>query len=149
MKKITVIALVFVAMASSAFAQEITPSYRATVKKMMEVGGTQATFKSAIKQMFEMFKQQKGNVPDNIWADLEAEISKTSVDDLVEMLTPVYAKHLTEADLQKVIEFYQTPAGKKYADKAPLLTQESMQVGQQWGMKVAQKFQEKLKEKGY
>jgi hypothetical protein len=80
---------------------------------------------------------------------LEKEFLKTSLDDLVDMLVPVYSKHLTLDDLQKIIDFYQTPAGKKYAEKTPLIMQESMQIGQQWGMKIGQKFQEKLQEKGY
>jgi hypothetical protein len=50
---------------------------------------------------------------------------------------------------EKIIEFYQTPVGKKYAEKTPLIMQESMQVGQQWGMKIGQEFQNKLQEQGY
>ena len=71
------------------------------------------------------------------------------MDELADMLAPVYEKHMTENDLKKIIEFYQTPVGKKYAEKTPLITQESMQVGQQWGMRIGQKVMERLKEKGY
>lgn len=129
------------------FAQ--TDNYKASLKKMLEAGGTEATFKVAIKQMFEMFKKQYPNIPDNVWADFEKEFSQTSMNDLVDMLAPVYEKHMTQADLDNISQFFQTPIGKKYAASSPLIMQESMQVGQQWGMKVAQKFQERLKEKGY
>ena len=96
-----------------------------------------------------MFKEQKSAVPDSVWTAFEVEFSKTSMDELVTMLVPVYQKHLTENDLQGMIEFYQTPVGKKYAQKTPLIMQESMQVGQQWGMKVGEAFDEKLRAKGY
>lgn len=122
--------------------------YRATLKKMFEVSGTQEAYKSAVRQMFVMFKQNK-NVPEEIWADLEKEFLLASMDELVDMLTPVYEKHLTNADLKKVIEFYQTPIGVKFAQKSPAIMQESMQVGQQWGMKIGESFQQKLKDKGY
>lgn len=96
-----------------------------------------------------MVKQGNPNVPTTIWNDFEQEMLNTSLDDLVEMLVPVYQKHLSQEDLNSLIAFYQTPAGKKYAEKTPLIMQESMQVGQQWGMQIAQKIQQKLSEKGY
>jgi len=65
------------------------------------------------------------------------------------MLVPVYQKHLSESDLKNVIAFYQSPAGKKFAEQTPIITTESMQVGQQWGLKIAQQFMEKIKAKGY
>lgn len=122
--------------------------YKTTLKKMFEVSGSEETYKSAIKQMFIMLKQNQ-NVPDEIWNGLEQEFLQTSMNDLVDMLTPVYEKHLTKNDLQKLIEFYQSPIGAKFAQKTPMIMQESMQVGQQWGMKVGEQFQMKLKEKGY
>ena len=94
-------------------------------------------------------KEQFSDVPEETWNDLEKEFLKTSIDDLVDMLVPVYSRHLTLDDLQKIIEFYQTPVGQKYAEKTPLIMQESMQIGQQWGMKIGQEFQNILQEEGY
>ena len=56
---------------------------------------------------------------------------------------------MTENDLTKTIEFFETPIGKKYVEKTPFILQESMQVGQQWGAKIAKKIELRLKEKGY
>lgn len=147
MRIVLIITTILCSSLTTCFAQ--TDNYKASLKKMLEAGGTEATFKVAIKQMFDMFKKQYTNVPENVWTDFEKEFSQTSMDDLVDMLAPVYEKHMTQADLDKISEFFQTPIGKKYATSSPLIMQESMQVGQQWGMKVAQKFQESLKEKGY
>lgn len=128
---------------------QISDSYKANVKKMLHLAGSEATFSASIKQMFIMFKQQQTNVPEEVWTEFEKEFTQTSMDELVEMLIPVYHNHLTEADVKKMIEFYETPVGKKFAEKTPLITQESMQVGQQWGLKLGQQFMEKLKAKGY
>jgi hypothetical protein len=148
MKKLIVVFSMVALSLSAAFGQG-DPQYKISLNKMLEVGGSEESFKVVMKQMFDMLKQQKTNVPDNVWADFEKEFSKTSIDDLVDLLIPVYQKHMTIADLQKIIEFYQTPVGKKYAEKTPMIMQESMQVGQQWGMDMGQKFQEKLQQKGY
>ena len=147
MKKVSLLLVLFVICVPS-FAQSKN-SYPATLKKMLQVAGTEATFSVAIKQMIGMFKEQKTEVPDSIWNAFEAEFANTSMDELVTMLVPVYEKHLSEHDLQEMIAFYQTPVGKKYAEKSPFLIQESMQVGQEWGMKVGTAFQEKLRAKGY
>lgn len=99
--------------------------------------------------MLNMQKQQHPNVSTEIWIELEKEFFKTSMDDLVTMLVPVYKKHMTKTDLVGLIKFYKSPVGKKFAEKTPLITQESIQVGQQWGMKIGQAFQAKMKAKGY
>ena len=64
------------------------------------------------------------------------------------MLASVYQKYMTQVDLEEMIIFYQTPVGKKYAKNLSMIMQESMEVGQQWGMKIGQEIAYKLKEKG-
>lgn len=116
---------------------------------MFKVSGTEESFQSAIKQMFVIFKQQSPNVKSSVWEEYEKEFSNTSIIDIVEMLVPVYKKYMTQEDLEEMVKFYQTPVGQKYAKNTPLITQESMQIGQQWGMKLGQEITKKLKEKGY
>jgi len=116
---------------------------------MFEVSGTEGSYQAAIKQMFSMFKQQYSNVEVEIWTDLEKEFSKTSLNELTKMLVPVYSKYMTLEDLNELIKFYNTPTGKKYAKSTPLIMQESMQIGQQWGMKIGQDFEKKMKDRGY
>lgn len=121
--------------------------YDKTLKKMFEVSGSEETYKAVIDQMFSMFQQQYANADAEMWNDLKKEITKTSLKDLTKMLTPVYSKYLTQEDLEALIAFYESPAGKKYAKNTPLITQESMQVGQTWGMEIGQKIAEKMQEK--
>jgi hypothetical protein len=133
---------------SFSFGQD-TSDYKKALQTMFEVSGSEGAYQAAITQMFSMFKQQYANVDEQTWGELEAEFNESSILDLVDSLVPVYQKHLTLHDLNELIEFYQTPIGKKYASKTPMLTQESMQVGQQWGMKIGQDFAKKMQEKGY
>lgn len=46
---------------------------------------------------------------------LHTKQEKPEIDDLTKMLTPVYAKYLTLADLKELIESYKSPIGKKLA----------------------------------
>jgi hypothetical protein len=106
-------------------------------------------FSAAIKQTLVMYKSQKTNLPSEVWDELGEEFLQTSMTDLVKMFVPVYKKHLTLADLEGLIKFYKSSVGQKFAKKAPMITQESMQVGQQWGMAIGEKFANKMKERGY
>ena len=111
--------------------------YVVALKKMIVVSGSDATFRLLIPQMFAMMQQQLPNVPAEFWSEAEKEMTKTLVDDLAEMLAPIYYKRLTLSDLQEITKFYESPVS------------ESMAVGQQWGMKIATKVEEALKAKGY
>jgi hypothetical protein len=147
MKRIAVVCLIIsFATVLSARPDE---NYKTTLKKLFRVSHTEETFDAAIKQMFKLYREQQSDIPAEIWTDFEKEMSKTSMDDLVDMLVPVYSKHLTIDDLNELIRFYESPVGRKYAEKNPLIMQESMQVGQEWGQKIGEEFAKKLKEKGY
>ena len=124
-------------------------SYKETLKEMLVISGSEETFKVAITQMVAMYRQQSSSVPVEVWDEVEKEFKKTSMDDLVDMLVPVYQKHLTLSDIQGIISFYKSPVGKKYAKQTPSIMQESMQVGAKWGAQLGGKIQDTLKEKGY
>ena len=148
MKKFFLIFAFSIAISPLSFGQTDS-DYTKTVKELFKVSGTEESFQAAIKQTFVMFKQQYPNVESGVWEEFEKDFSSTTIDELAEMLIPVYKKYMTKHDLRKLIKFYQTPVGKKYAKNNPFIMQESMQIGQQWGMKLGQEFTNKLKEKGY
>ena len=124
-------------------------AYSKTLKQMFTVSGAEGSYKAVINQFTTMFRQKYPDVDSQIWDDFEAEFSKASMDELAEMLVPTYKKYMTIDDLKELIRFYETPVGKKYAKNMPNIMQESMQVGQEWGMKIGQQLEAKMKEKGY
>ena len=148
MTKIFTVLSFLVLLTFSSFGQ-IDRKYSKTLKKMFEVSGTEESYQMAIKQMVTMFKQEHTEVNSDIWDELEEEFLKTSINDLTEMLVPVYSKYLTKEDLEELIEFYQSPVGKKFSENTPLIMQESMVIGQEWGRKMGEDFVEKMKKKGY
>lgn len=124
-------------------------TYEVALKEMFMLSGAEETFKTGIIEMFNLYKGNYSDVPYEVWNELETELLQTSMDDFVEMLVPVYQNHFTKEDLYQLIEFYKTPIGKKYSENAPYIMKESMLVGQEWGKKLAEKFSQKMKEKGY
>ena len=96
-----------------------------------------------------MYKQQKSNVPDDVWKEIEDDLATNSLKELTTMLTPIYKQHLSLEDINGAIAFYNTPVGKKLTEKTPLISAQSMQIGQQWGMGLGAKITSLLKAKGY
>jgi len=50
------------------------------------------------------------------------------VDELLDLMVPVYQKHFTKADIDAMIAFYSTPTGEKILRDMPAIMQESMQA---------------------
>ena len=149
MRKLLVFICISAFMAGAAFAQSTTSSYQEKLGTMMKMQGSEETYKVVISQMLGQFQTMNAEVPAEVWAEMENEFMKASLDELVALLVPVYQKHLTEADLDGIIDFYNSEVGKKLASATPAITQESMVVGQTWGMKIGQIVADKLAEKGY
>lgn len=146
--KVSIVTLFFVLYTLVSFGQE-NSSYRSSLMKLIQISGSELAYKGAVSQMISMFKQQQSNVPEEFWNELSAEMNRDVTNQLLNLLVPVYQKHLTEQDILGVVAFYKTPVGKKFAEKTPLITQESMTAGQEWGKEIGLKIVQKLKEKGY
>ncbi len=98
------------------------------------------------QNMLTSFKQSFPNVPEEFWTNFMKEVNPEM---LITMIIPIYDKYYTEEDIKKMIEFYQSPVGKKVISTLPQVMQESMQVGQNWGKEIGKKVHNNLKEKGY
>ena len=144
MKKVLFTSLLLIALSTLCFGQS-DKQYRETLQKMLKVSNVEGGYRASLNPMITMFKQQYPD-DDEFWKEFEKELS-VSLEELLELLVPVYKKYLTIEDLKGMIKFYETPVGRKYAQKSPLIVQESMQVGQQWGMKMGKKIKEKIKQR--
>ena len=111
-----------------------------SVKQLMQKTGAGELGIQAMKQMLPALKNIIPDAPESFWTDYMA---KFNPEDLVEMTVPIYQKYLTEEEVQALNAFYDTPAGKKLIKVQPLIMQESMMAGQQWGQTVAQDVMQK------
>jgi hypothetical protein len=128
---------------------QVDQSYSNKVKRLMEVSGGKDSYDAAILQMFTMFSQQYPDVPESFWSEFKVEFMNISTEELVTLISPVYARHLTPKDLDDIIAFYQSPAGKKLSSSQGAITAESMILGQDLGAILGEKVLKKLEEKGY
>jgi uncharacterized protein len=116
------------------------------IKTLLAVTGSGKLGVQVVQNMLTSFKQSFPNVPEEFWNDFMKEVNPEV---LTTMIVPIYDKYYTQEDIKKMIEFYQTPLGKKLILTMPQIMQESMQVGQTWGKEIGEKVYNNLKEKGY
>lgn len=147
MKKIVLLFALSLLTATVSFSQD-KAIYRESFKKMMIANGSEQTFKVAIDQMISSYKAQRPDIKQELWDGLGESFHKIGIEELLDLLLPVYQKNLSLEDIDNMTAFYQTPTGKRFAEKTPAITQESMQAGQVWGRKIGEEFAKKLAEKG-
>ena len=122
MKKL-VLGVVFLLATQLTFAQD---SFKADIKKYMELSGQMKTFEMLTKQLTD-------NVPDAKKADFKKELD-ASVSVLQDKMADMYTTEFTHEDVKQMIKFYESPVGKKLSEKSEVLFEKGQAVGEEWGM---------------
>ncbi len=141
MKKYVALAIVGLLFTMPLFAEPAKPE---SIRLMMKKTGAVNIGEEMMKHMLPSLKQLSPNAPESFWKEIMTEMDMS---DAIELLVPIYQKHLTEQDVQAINRFYDTDAGKRLIKANPKIMEESMAVGQKWGREVAEKVIKKLKEK--
>lgn len=119
----------------------IDPAFEADIRKLLEMTGSAALGQQVMDQMLSSFQTSMPGMDPTFWADLKKEMD---ANELVELIVPIYARHLTHDDVKQLIGFYDSPVGRKLISTQPAITAESMQVGQQWGQEVGMRVMTKI-----
>ena len=104
-------------------------------------------------QITAVIKKVQPSIPDSVITILDEEMKRlveeamTEKSGLVEALCGIYDKYYTHDEIKKLIEFYQTPVGKKTVAVLPSIMQESITAGQAWGQATAPILLERLKKR--
>jgi uncharacterized protein len=102
---------------------------------------------STIENSISAQRTANPRVPAVFWDRFLAE-TRNRRGEFEAMVVPVYDRHYSSAELRQLIAFYQSPIGQKVIAELPAVTQESMDAGRQWGMKVGTSIAEQLKSEG-
>ena len=114
-------------------------------RELMKVSGSAELGDQVLDQIMMLIKPLAPEISDEFWEAFRKEVN---TDDLIELVVPIYAKHLSIEEMKGVVAFYQTPAGKALASKQGVIAQESMVAGQAWGEKLGEKILNSIKEEG-
>lgn len=113
-------------------ARKVDPATAAAARRLLTVTGAA---KLALNSMETMINAQRGTspqIPQGFWDAFIAHARRDTTQ-LLELLVPIYATHLTRDEIEQLIRFYESPIGKRLTAVQPLISQESMVAGQAWG----------------
>ena len=116
------------------------------VRQLLVLTGAGNLGVQVIDGLMGNMKQALPNVPAEFWTEFRKSVKPSEMIDLV---VPIYAKHLEESDIDELIRFYGSPTGKRFVAQQPLILQDSMMAGQKWGEALAQRALDTLQKKGY
>lgn len=93
--------------------------------------------------------QRRSNpgIPAVFWDRFIAE-ARARRGEFVEMIAVVYERHFTSEEIRELLDFYDTPLGRKLLVAQPAIAQESSEAGQLWGQRVGAEIVAQLAAEG-
>jgi hypothetical protein len=103
-------------------------AFAASVQVLLREAGTLAEAKTAMTDMLERLRRGPAadTVPSSFWGKAQARLTDENA--LLELWTPAYMHHLTEAQVHELIDFYRSPLGRRYVQAMPAIRAESLQA---------------------
>ena len=142
MKKIGFALLVAILIPGFSYGQ----SKNEDIVKLLRVSGTSQLLEQQWEAIIPQFQQMMPQVPSVFWFKAR---EKANFEDLIYDIVPVYAKHFTHDEIKKLIEFYQSPVGRKFVEASPQLMQDSTAIGQRWGERLGKLIVDELTKEGW
>jgi uncharacterized protein len=80
--------------------------------------------------------------------DFEKELlAAIDVNQLVDLIVPIYDRHFSEEDIDGMLAFYRSPLGQRVSQALPEITAESQTAGGEWGRRLGRTVGRKIGEK--
>ncbi|MBP7335024.1 DUF2059 domain-containing protein [Niveispirillum sp.] len=149
MRPVSAILILFLALLVAAPAQA-APGKGDDVQRLekarilMELSGSQAladqTLLAVTRQAEELMAHENPGREAEVTALVRDHFlpkARAALPDLSRGITGLYAAHFTAAELDQMIGFYRSPAGRKLVALSPIIIEQSMSLGQAWAEGVA------------
>ena len=143
---ITISLLLMISGAAFAADPPKPPSKEAQVRQLLDLMGMKGLFVQMQTQLFEGFAEASPEIPKEFWDRLK---EKESVDELYELMIPIYEKYYSSEDLDAMIVFYKSPTGQKVIATLPQVMSEAMTAGQKWGEQKGKEVFEEMQKSGF
>ena len=115
----------------------------AVIRRLLELTQSAQLSLRAMEVMVPAQRAANPQIPAAFWDAFLAR-ARRDVHQLVDSLVPIYAAHFTQAELEELVRFYQSPMGRRLTQMQPLITQESIEVGQRWGAMIGREVADSL-----
>ena len=86
-------------------------------------------------------------IPGAFWDAFVAH-ARRDLNQFVDSMVPIYAARFDQQELEQLVRFYESPLGRHLTAEQPQILQESMQVGQRWGMRIGKAIGDSMRGAG-
>jgi len=124
---------------------KINPAKEADIRKLLDITGAKTIATQTMDAMLKNIKPALvGSLPPGDYREKLIELffekfhAKANPQLLVDMVVPIYDKHLSHEEIKALIQFYETPLGKKTLSALPVIATESREAGEKWGAALGQ-----------
>lgn len=145
---------IFVALfgfAAVASAQAPSANQQKLARQVVELSGSARAFDPVVPQLFQQvyatYVQQNPDLSKDLAATLEALIPEFEKrkDEIVAIASTSFAEKFTEAELNDLITFYNSPTGKKLVSQNTDILRDAYSKMQEWSGKVSQQLIDRLR----
>jgi hypothetical protein len=118
----------------------VSPEKEAAIRKLFEASGIRESMQQMIGSSIESGRPTlRKMLPPGEYQEKLIDLfvqrfsQKMKVDDLLELVIPIYDKYFSKEDIEGLTKFYETPAGKKALSKLTQVMMECQAVGSKFG----------------
>jgi len=132
-------ALWIVAPSSVSCQQPLTPVDSATVslaRRLLHAMHLGETILAGIESAMTEQRRQSSRLPAVFYDSLRVRMERT-IPEVLDSLAPEYARRFNNMELQSMIQFFESPAGRDLASQQANLGVEAAQFGRRWGVRLA------------
>ncbi len=152
--------LLLAGMYTGALAQDraVDPAAVRAARQLMTITGAERSFESILAvmraQITLVVVQQNPGKEKQVREILKPimEDAARRKEEVVSQAARLYAKQFTVAEMNEISAFYKTPIGRKLVARLPVIMQESIRIGQEWGQKlgadIINRFKEEARKRG-
>ncbi len=113
------------------------------IRRLLEITRAAEIATIASNQQLEYFKHTlPEGVPPRVVTILKEELNAV---DFVELLLPIYDKHLSDEEVNQLVAFYESPLGRKVTGILPVIMEEARMVGEERGKLAGQRAIDRMK----
>jgi hypothetical protein len=138
--------------AAAAHAQAPSAAQLKLARQVVEVSGSARAFDSVLPQLFRqiytVYSQQNPDLSKELAGTLESLIPEFDKrkEEIVVIISRAFAEKFTEAELNDLLTFYNSPTGKKLIATNNDILRDAYTKTQEWSGKLSQELDKRLKD---
>ncbi|ASK31842.1 hypothetical protein CEY12_17785 [Chryseobacterium sp. T16E-39] len=135
MKKAVIVCALFLGISTFSQVKE------SKIKELIILTEVDKLASQEVKQNIGKYQKAYPGASNKFWEEFLKEMSPEKFADLY---APIYSEYYTESEIDDLIKFYNTSAGKKMMEVTPLILKEGMKAGEKMGKETVSKLMKKI-----